>query len=485
MAHDLTDALVPTPEQADNLLYLVPARRQRGPYRKANKRKRRAHPGVTIAQRGKRWALVYRDREAGDTKQRERRLPARIDSFEKAHAEALLVCERLEGYKLALINGTAKAPVTSPLSQLVHDYVVDLRDVKDRSPRTAAQRLVTLNELIVWAHAREIFTLEALTAEKLGEWNTYATTRPSTRPRDKGRKRSVTSVDQDRKYVHAFIGWCRRTKRVGKHLDDDVLTETIPLQATKGGKKNKRPVRVLTVAELRRILRAALEHDRMVPHDEAVAPDLTVMLLTALRREEYALTRVRHLELDVASPFDTSTDAPTIDYIDLPGEIAKHGNPRKVYFTAFTALGLELVREMAAGRAGDEWLSEHSYWMIGAALDRLTVHQAPKFSPKDLRSTCCSYETRLEIAGNTAALNARQGHTERVRLDSYTDSVVGLSAPKRYVTLEAAMGIELEVRAVIEALRARKRAHGSAPRRGERSKKMPKQRAVVGLSASA
>jgi len=222
--------------------------------------------------------------------------------------------------------------------------------------------------------------------------------------------------------------------------------------------------RVLTMEELRRILRKAMELDTP---EELVSADIALLLVTTLRRAEQSYLRVRHCRVDAVPPGYADVRA---TWIELPGKLdeerkynhAKGGKPRNVLMTRVTPLGCELLYALCQGRMPLEWVTSLDYSKLANRVDTISAKTGIEFSTKSLRATAANHCHR--VLGKDAAIT-RCGHTEGVANQSYKDdefaAALVFDVPP---SLEVSMGIEAELREIITRANKHPRAWGSTSR---------------------
>lgn len=291
-----------------------------------------------------------------------------------------------------------------------------------------------------------------------------------------GKPRKASSVQAEVKPIRSFLSHTRDEFLDGRgaHFTSDMLRRGLPLKGRKRQARRDSPEqRVLTLPERLDMLRAAMAYDATHTEAEPCAPDFALDLLTGLRRYELTSLQVCDVVFDRKSAWERDMYE---HLIALPGAKAKRGVPRPVYFTGFTVLGLELVREMVRGRAPDEYVSALTYDSFLLRCADLREYGAPVFTPKDLRATCCTCESGLTEVTPRLCYE-RQGHTKEEARDTYERP--GASMP-RAATLEEVMRCAPEIQLVIELLRARNDLR-IVPRNTPRPNTRPKPKGVAVL----
>lgn len=430
------------------------------------------HPGVYIVKvkardGGKPW-LHLKWRSPDDKSERKESLGTRDPALAKRAAllkSAWLRAQRDASLlRLAAGLGDARRYL---ISDEIAMYFGELERAPNRSPYTLKEYGRALNPFMEWcatvAPGAPLRYLDQLTAVTLNDWYIHV----RSRRKEDGSPYKVSTVNQELKPVRTMLRRACGTR--APHLNSDILRRALPHTPT-AKRKDKHlygleTARALSVAELRALLTAALAYDAREARSERsaapCAPDIALLLLTGLRRGELAQVRCRMVL------FDEREHAT----LDLPAAICKGYSERKVHARGFSALVVELLRVLVAGRGGDEWLSSRDYNGLGIALVALPEWGAPQdVTPHDLRATCDTYQLALGRI-DPKRTTARMGHSLAVAEESYLQPPPGMR--QGAATLEQAMGCEDLLYAVIDAVRERKQS----PRTERRSHK----RVPVGL----
>lgn len=272
-----------------------------------------------------------------------------------------------------------------------------------------------------------------------------------------------------KKWPHAVLS--RLTRPDGTPLFDALfISATLPVHHAAA----RNPARTIEPSDIATLLDGALALDsaQWLP-----SADIALVLLSCMRRFEAVYLRVRHVRID-APVKRHATRLGT--WIALPSKLddnpdrnhAKNGKARSVGFAqrdpgkalvGLSPLGAELVAALAVGRQPDEWLIGSSYQRLATGMAQVCAAAGlDHLSPQRLRTTCANHV--VEMIGKDRATQ-RNGHTEKVYDDSYMDNEYELDLWERPPSLESSLGIEAQLRAIIDRVRqhARSWGHGERP----------------------
>lgn len=277
-------------------------------------------------------------------------------------------------------------------------------------------------------------------------------------------------------------GLTTRTKGVRAVLasvlgsDDQPMFSEVLLRACLPIKRAapEREPRVQTEDELNQILRVSMQ---VGSRHDLVCADYALDLLTGFRRRELAWLQVRHCRINAPLARDKNKHATWIEVparlaIDADGNAlakdpdlgpnhAKGGNKRQVLLTRVSPLAAELVEALCETRGGIEWLTSCSYRQLAWRTRQIAAKVGFDFIFKDLRTTASNHAEL--VMGDRAAVQL--GHTRQVHDHDYKDGdFIGGVLVERPASMEASMGIEAMVRAIIARVRQHARGWGCKPR---------------------
>lgn len=227
--------------------------------------------------------------------------------------------------------------------------------------------------------------------------------------------------------------------------------------------------RYLTPADLRRLIEAALRHDRdtyrmtrlehwgdapagSTPRHEAIAPFLAALLLTGARLNELVTLRWPDVDLDALD-----AGGAKVGEIRLRSAEVKTRTARVIGLEVSPRLRRILAALRLHARGEGEVFPAVTLDAAQAARRRLArTYGAPPFRWQDLRSTCATYLVAApSIYGSASAfLAAKQlGHSVEVSQRRYAGQLRGI--PRTARTLDEAMQIESELDAVLASIGTR------------------------------
>ncbi len=434
---------------------------------RSRKRIRSPHPGVKLKARGASWRAHYRDPDSG--REVAVTLPAEVSSREArvAWAKRLsvdLAKRRLLARPRPLGGPTEPVTIADGLARYRADAAHRLRD---KTLRTYA---LAFAHLEAWAARERVRTTAELTPARLASLRAALVAAPKQRAAPGARRgasaatsstRSPVSVNRELRSIATLLTSWRRSGLVTLSSDEiaDGLRR-LPVE-------RELPA-YLGAADLRRLLDAALRHDRetfsitraehdglrpvgSTPRFAAIAPFVALVLLTGMRRGEALGLRWSDVDLDALDAAGAKV-----------GEIRLRASATKT--KTARVVGLEIaptLRRIVAAlrlRAGEGAAEERVFPaltadMLGAARDRLVQSfGAPPFTWQQLRSTCSTYLVNAPgvYGAASAFLAARQlGHSVVVAERRYAGTLRGI--PREARTLEAAMQIGSELDAVLDA----------------------------------
>lgn len=409
------------------------------------------HPGVYLVRvhsrdGGAPW-LHLKHKDAATGKTVKVALRTRDEAFARQAAVALSARLRHDRDTATLRKaaGVAAVVVQHGIAEEAERYHAALAQAPHRQPHTLAGAARALRRFHGWAAEQGYTTLNDLSPARLAAFVVWLKARQF----GDGRVYKASTVDTALNPVRAMLRVACAAERCTS-LTSDTLREALRGPAVKRrrdkalhGLKTASP---LSPSRLKALFAAALQFDRAARvNANPCATDLALLVLCGFRRGELAQLRVR----------DVTFSAAEYATIHVPPHAAKGYEQRWVHMRGFTVMCVELLEVIVAGRGPDEWLSRSSYEDLGRAprrLARFGGEDLGKWTCHELRATTDTYQLalgRIDLKRTTA----RMGHTLAVADASYLEPLDGMSFGAE--TLEAAMCLEPELRAVIAAERKR------------------------------
>lgn len=435
------------------------------------RRTRSSHPGVVLAKTKHRsgavsWRARYKDPATEAVKWAT--LPAEDARTRESRAEwAKDLAERLTRQRTTI---TTHGPVADPesIEGAVGAFLETAKRTKRLRERTITTYGLAFRRFREWASEAKVRTTTELTQAHLAALRDYLAAVPKRAPEVGGKRgatrgvegevRSPVSVNREMRSLVTLLNDWRRRGLV-PYLTTDAITDGLraldaPLDAPA----------YLTASQIKSLLAAALRHDadtfaetreehrgaravgttRRYP---AIAPFIAFVLLTGCRRGEALSLEWGDVDLDA---LDASGAA--VGELRLRSENVKTKRARTVGLEVSPAL-----RRLLAAlklRAGEDvrvfsGLTEAA--AESARVRLVSTFGAPAgWSYQGLRQTAATYLVNAPaIYGAASAfLAAKQlGHSVAVAEKRYAGQLRGLDREAR--TLDAAMGIERELAAVL------------------------------------
>ncbi|MDC1142370.1 tyrosine-type recombinase/integrase [Planctomycetota bacterium] len=355
----------------------------------------------------------------------------------------------LNDRKAALESGTAVTSFTSP-QEAVTAYFE--RVAGDLKPSSILVYQDATRPFLEWAKKHRLTCVEELTGPKLMLLRDYLVKRPKTVANKTIRGRRVAGKNpRSKATIYKIIRSMRtvlnhwRKRGFTPHLTSDTIRDH--LEQVKVPKKLPR---FLKPAEIKKLLKAALRHDKetytharigSATHAEAfhyppITPLIVTLLLTGMRRGEALELRWADVDLEAGE-------------ITLSDEATKTSHGRRIPLAESPTV-IDLFNRMKLASDGDfvfgtEIDKPASVNVAKAARKRLTeTFGAPEhWTFHDLRRTCGSFLTCAHsIYGAAAAFlsAARLGHSIEVAQRHYLGAISNIDPNAK--TLEAAMGCE-------------------------------------------
>lgn len=430
----------------------------------AKKPRRRAHSpkhaGVILVPPKpprKSWRGKYVDPDSGKWRW-EALLPADARTVETRDAWAIRKREALDARKRELDAGAPKA-TEKALGEAVALYFSSHPKLKPRTVRVYRDAADKLLELL---KKRGVERAADLTRGAL----TLARAALVAQPRKgvaKGGKRgarrevdelrSAASINRELRAWKTVLGWLCDADELAKLRRDDLRTalkrETQVTAARIDYRKS---------AELKRLLAAALEHDAttfkatraehkagkggQTSRHPAIAPLLVMALLSGLRSSELRALQWEDVQEDGLHVWRTASSTKRARVVDL----------------GVTPLLAELLHAMRSKDAKGPIFRLTTDELKAAERRLMKEFKGPsKTNLQALRRTCQTFLTCSSVYGAAGPYLAarRGGHSLEVAQAHYLGVITGLDPEAK--TLERVMGIEDEVKTVIDAARARRK----------------------------
>lgn len=252
----------------------------------------------------------------------------------------------------------------------------------------------------------------------------------------------------------------------------ELLHEDLPVYQVKPEKGSPQ---MISPEVLRTLLRAAIAKQTAHRKNEPtiLAADIALALLDGMRLAEQTYLKIKHVKFDAIARWGGRAT-----YIELPAKMeapnadinhAKFGKRRSVtmgpcrtFAKPISPLCTQLLRALCEGRNENEWVASYAYGRFSSSLKRLAESLGMRITAQTLRAVNANV---ARIMLGTEEQTKRNGHTEEVSNAYYMDPEWqnGLIAtmPK---SLEAALGIEAEVREIIAMVKRHPRQWGRTRR---------------------
>jgi integrase len=361
----------------------------------------------------------------------------------------------------AIAAGGAVA-VPAPIAATVDEYL----EAITVAPATRTNYRATLSAFSDWCGAHAVGLVQELGPAHLARWRDAmrnSKVRVAVRGRGRGEftsspelRRAPRTVNLALVVVGAFLRWCRG-RGLLPHLDSDAISTALVKQ------RQPRPlVEFLRRDQCKALLLAVAKHDaanfvetRREHRGEgevgttakfaAVAPFTLLLLLTGCRYAEA-------LELDWAN-VDLANECLRLDAAKTK---TARGRIVSLTETPYAVSLLAAMRLRAGGNnATGRVFADLTHDGLRAALRRLPTFGAPRsFSWIDCRKTCGTFlANAASVYGQASCylVARRLGHSVTISERHYLGLV--RDVPKTAKTLEAALGIVDEARAIVAALR--------------------------------
>lgn len=468
------------------------------PTRKPRKRRIRSpHPGVKIkARKGRRsYRAAFRDPDLNEREVWVTLDPLVLTNDKLREEWAIKKAHTLAKRRMEIENGGARATGLSWKDAFDKYRTIGATHL---TPGSLKDYNTAMNVFTDWAKKVGVLP-DTLTRGTLTEFRSYAFALPKRYSKRGGKRgerggererrsvqRSAASVNGDLRVLRTVLGWLHETDRLPK-----LPLADISRALKRYTEPDEDPV-FLAPSQLQKLFKAALAHDvaafRMTRTEKEkygesrdsplgttakytpIAPLVMAAVLSGMRLDEMVIIDWRtHVDLD-ALDFNENM----VGEIKLRALDTKTKKKRRVVFDVSPLLRELFValREANDGRGSVFGIGYHE---AEESMDRLreAPYDAPsQFTWQVCRSTCSTYLVNSPgIYGSAAPFHESKqlGHSQEVAEKSYTGLIRGIRRDVH--TLEAAMQIEKECKAVIEAVRNRYampdnvvRLHGSGRR---------------------
>lgn len=424
------------------------------------KRRGKRHPGVVLIkpdeERRIGWRARFRDPDSG--RMTKEKIPADLTTAELREDWCVRKSKSLQRRRLEIDAGGDRVRAAE-LSKAIAEYFAV--EEKRLRPQTVTLYRTAIGEFEEWALARRLDSTSKLTRAALPGFRDHLLTKRK-RGYVAGGKRGERKTS-DHLLSPSTVNWhLRALKTLLNHwrargmvsLTTDAISDGLkPVPVPKEAPE------FLRTAELRALLKAALEHDAETFSEtraehrgqgergttrryEPIAPLVLVTLLCGFRREEALALRWESVDLAALD-----YDGKRVGEIRLKASDVKTKMARAIRLDVSPSVR-ELLEAMKAdkGRAAYVFGGKHPMTKTAAEAARRRLigsYGAPKaFTWQLLRSTCATYSCNAPgIFGDAASFSSakRLGHSVEVSEKHYAGQ---LMVSREARTLEQAMGIE-------------------------------------------
>lgn len=440
------------------------------------KRVRSPHPGVVLIgpnpeRRIRTWRARFTDPDSGRLVF-ERLDPDVLRTAELRRDWAVRKAQSIATRRSDLAAGAPRATGMT-IEQGVELYFADAVQLRPKTVET--YRLATTN-FCEWAKSQHIVSLDEIGQPELMRFRAAMFRLPKRKALALGKRgarqpvgeiRSVPTINRELRGVGIMLNYLRRLRKLPKLAASDDLFDGL-----KPFPEPKTQPDFLRVHELKQLFAAAMRHDaeRFARTREEhaglrdvggtaryrpVAPLVAGVLLSGMRSgEATTITFEKHVDLRVLGD-----DGAEIGEFILTPDITKTKFARNIGLGDVSPALRQLVAALSLAAGGKGRVFGHTQAEADAAMERLRKFGAPeRFSWQLLRSTCDTFLTNAPgIYGAASAYQSskRTGHSVAVAEKSYLGIVRGIARDAR--TLEAAMQVEVEVRAIVDRVAERPR----------------------------
>lgn len=317
--------------------------------------------------------------------------------------------------QLELGSGTA---LRIDIEQSCRDYIATASNERTKLSRTPA--LASVAEYLAQMGA---VAVQDITPAMLAAWGNHV--------RRPANPHAIGTRNLHLQSVGTWLRWARELGQLPR-----VTPENIKV-ALRGQKAPSEPIEVLRPHQVRDVLRSCIAHDEA--EHEQMAPLALLLLLTGMRYREGAELVWAEVDLEAKA-------------IRLPAARVKTKAARTVTLTECPSV-LELLGAMRlrSGGAGRVFRIERK---PAESMRRATMrdYKAPVWDWRTLRRTCGSAIVCAGVLGPGSPFLAakRAGHSVAIAERHYLGALTDL--PRDATTIEQALGIEAEAKAIVRAV---------------------------------
>lgn len=433
--------------------------------RRRARRTRSPHPGVVIMKPDAEHAYYrarYDDPDSGRTV-KERLDPRALGTLEARTDWAKHKAKALAKRRMDLASGAPKATGTALETAIGRYYDAH----KQLRARTLAEYKSATDKLLAWAGRNGVASADDLTRAKLLGFREEVLNAPKKRVAKKSKRgafretrerRAAATINRELRGVRVVLGYLAELDLLPRIHEGDLRRALKKLPLTLEAPTFLRP------PEIAALLEAALSYDAetfkatrdehagdgkpgSTARYEPIAAFAVTLVLTGMRFSECLGLTWSQVDLHALDH-----DGREVGEIRLAGAGTKTKRARAIDL-AVAPLLLELLTKLHKASRKKGKVFGLTYDEASAAAKRLRAkYEAPeRFSWQVLRSTCGTYLTNAAaIFGAASAYrSARQlGHSVAVAEKHYLGLI---RLPPAARTLETAMGVEAELRRVIDA----------------------------------
>lgn len=412
--------------------------------KRKKRRVRSPHPGVVILQRERATGTVFLGRWTDPDTGRRCELSLSTPDLGITNEEgrknwAVKKAASLQERRKALTTGTAVRTCTAPATAIEGFYEIQQAELKASTLNVYREATDPFSQ---WAHKTALACIEDLTPPRLIAFRDWFVARPAYAQAKGGkrggrtvskRKRSAGQINKCIRSLRTVLNYWRK-RGLTPALTSDAIRDHLPFV-----KAEKKLIRFLKPAEVRKLLEACQRHDAESNDGKGrshppIGPFVLTVLLTGMRFSEAAALRWKDVDLEAGE-------------ITLQHDATKTGHGRRITLAECPSLAALLASmKLRAGKSAYVFGEAQplSRDVAEAARRRLVRdYGAPgNWSWHDLRRTTGTYLTCAPaIYGAASAfLSAKRlGHGVAVAEKHYLGSLTNI--PLDASSLEAAMGV--------------------------------------------
>lgn len=445
------------------------------------RRVRSPHPGVVVRRRSYKdgrpdcWIARWTDPESGRARE------ASLDAADATNETKRTAWAKAKSAELALIRHEFETGVRTKTRTTVTDAVKLFLDDCANNPSLRGTTVRAYRECLLrfegWANETGLVDVQDLDRPRLNRFHhalNRMKRRAPARAGDQGEYRTTDTLlsARTRNKIRITLGAAIRSWRLAgfvTRLSHEQVKEVLTPE------KLPRPEPdPLSPTQIRELLEAARRHDEVryektrtehaahpsakrvgvTPRHEPMVPAVLLLLLTGQRAGELLSRRWEHVDLEAKDDFGQPSGE-----IRIRADESKTKRPRRIDLSVAPSLR-RLLTLLRARRGDDVYLlggrEQPDLKLLQNGFARLVKFGAPRCTPQRLRQTCASYLTSAGGIFAAASLyrSAEQlGHGPEVAQRHYLNAVRGI--PHDAKTLEAAMGVEDLVDALLDELQGR------------------------------